>query len=995
MEEQKDMSDYTDLKQGERRTASVLFSDMKGFTSLSESMDPEEIDNLMNSLFSLFEQIIKKYDGVVEKYIGDALVAAFGINRVHEDDSSRAVHAALEFQYEITKRTGAVQFRTGIDSGLITTGKRGDYDVVTGHVMSVASRLQEIARDGTVYVSNAVHELCGNEFLYGDAEILYLKGIEEPTRAYRVLGINHAPFEYEGPFFGRSGLLNKMVKTYLKQGENKIYGFSLTGDPGIGKTRTIAEFIKTIVNFPDFKAPLLYTRARQFRNLPFSAVCELILSHLRIDFVNDAKYVAKTLSEAVDIEYAKATIFAELVVHRSFDSEGEVFVVLNLILDSIMLRSEDEFYSPVMYIDNIHTVDRLSKDFFRFYLANGKILPFFILAGRWEDREYRTIFKDLLREKLDPLEEAEARKMLEMLLPDDINPGTVNKVLHAASGNPLYLEEYAGFVSDGSSSGGLPPNIQTIMLAPLENYDPEIKQLLKRISVFHRAFTVEDAEYLQGRAGGNPGHVSIALSFYVRQGHLARQGSAYYFRHDLFRRTLYNSLLNYNKRILHGYVADRLMNQTPFDRLNLLHHLSKAERIGDLEKEFFKDARHVHDYDFLVYINLLISKTPKDDSRYFHFLYTKYRILINTGRTAGSDIILRELVNLCVEKKENEYLARIYHILSANHLASNSFSKAMICATRAIRYYRRTDEHHRSIANAQVRYANAALYSNRLDLNLRIIESMTPPAGQKLYDDQSEAWVERLVQIGEYKAAEQLLKKRLTIADPATDELYFRGYHKLCSLYFKMYDAENLGKLCRQMLRSKAMSIQETSETYAMLAFSVLHTGGEEQVENYMRLAEYFRNQMQNDMSIVETTRLIAVAYRILGENTKALELAEAGVRIGMRHTAYYHQFGLVVLLAEIYTELEDSENARFFLNEADVILELKPLLDSQEETIYWFLKYIYEKQRTYLRRARALLRRERKRIGKKNLINALMSSRLYGRIQKEWDTIRRNYGHN
>jgi hypothetical protein len=239
-----------------------------------------------------------------------------------------------------------------------------------------------------------------------------------------------------------------------------------------------------------------------------------------------------------------------------------------------------------MYIDNIHTVDRLSEVLCRFFITNGKVLPFFVLAGRWEDRDYRMIFAELVREKLDPLDETDARRMLESLVPADTNSATVNKILNAAAGNPLYLEEYVGFVTGASHNGGLPANIQTIMLAPLENYDPAIKELLQRLSVFHRPFVLEDAEYIQGKAGGNAGHVSIALSFYERQGHLARQGSTYYFKHDLFRRTLYNSLLNYNKRVLHGYVADRLISQAPCDRLNLLYHLSKAERFADLESEF-------------------------------------------------------------------------------------------------------------------------------------------------------------------------------------------------------------------------------------------------------------------------------------------------------------------------------------------------------------------------------------------------------------------------
>jgi class 3 adenylate cyclase len=989
------MIEKTALKTGERRNASVLFSDMKGFTALSESMDPEEMDSLMNRVFALFESIIKKYDGVVEKYIGDALVAVFGVPRVHEDDAFRAVTAALEFHHENTRRNASVQFRTGIDSGLVTTGRRGAYSVVTGRAMSAAARLQETAVDGTVVVSNTVREVCANEFLYGKEQVLDLKGKEDPIRAFRVLGKNHLPFEYDSPFHGREDLLSRMVKTYLTKSEGGISGFTLTGEPGTGKTRTVAEFIARIEVLPEFEAPILYTRARQFRNLPFAAVCELIIGHLRIDFVDDEQVVAETLSTALDIDREKAMMFAELVARRTFSSEGEMFVLLNLIFEKIMLRAADEPYSAVMFIDNIHIVDRWSRNFLRFFLANGRILPFFILAGRAEDRGYRTAFADLSHERLGPLDENEARRILASLVPGDTKPDTVTQILRNASGNPLYLEEYAGFILEGPLEGELPPNIQTLMLATVEEYDVAIREFLKRLSVFHRSFTLEDAEFLQLQAGGKGDHASIALSFYVRQGHLGRQGASYYFRHDLFRRTLYNTLLNQNKKILHGHVADRLMGQTPHNRINLLHHLSAAERFDELEREFFSDGRNLYNYDFLVYLNILLSRITKEDDRYFTFLYSKYAILFNTGRTGGGSAILRELVNLCISNKNDEYLARVYHILSANHLAADSFNKAMICARQAIRYYKKTNQAHRSIPNVQLYYANAALFSNDLDLNLKIVESMTPYGGGRRYDNQSEARVERLIHTGEYVAAEQLLKSRLEGVDPSSDEMSFGGYHKLCSLYLRTYNAEELRKLCEQLLRSKVQSIQESSETYAMLAVGNYLSGVEENNLDHMSLAEHFKNQMQNDLSVVETTRLIAVAYRILGDSKKSLMLAKEGVQIGMRHTVFYHQFGLVVLLAETYIELGDEENALLFLNEADFIVELNPLLDPQEETVYWYLKYCCEKKHHHLERAWNLLHREKDRIGEKKAVEALLASRIYGRIEKDWNENRGNYGRN
>ena len=202
------------LRTGERRNVTVLFSDMKGFTSLSEKMDPEEVDALMNKVFSVFEKTIRKYGGAVEKYIGDALVAVFGAQRLHEDDAARAVNSAIDFLEEIDAmnrsihgRGVEIQFRTGIHTGLITTGRRGDYDVVSGHAMSVASRLQDSALANTILVSEATREKCESDFLFSDALTIKIKGKSEPLAAFKVLGRNTDPLRFSTPFAGREQIL--------------------------------------------------------------------------------------------------------------------------------------------------------------------------------------------------------------------------------------------------------------------------------------------------------------------------------------------------------------------------------------------------------------------------------------------------------------------------------------------------------------------------------------------------------------------------------------------------------------------------------------------------------------------------------------------------------------------------------------------------------------------------------------------------------------------
>ncbi|MEI6876929.1 MAG: adenylate/guanylate cyclase domain-containing protein, partial [Spirochaetota bacterium] len=160
------------LREGERRTVTVLFADMQGFTALSERLDPEEMDALMNRVFSRFESIVKSRGGSVEKYIGDALVAVFGYPALHEDDPVRAVECALEFGEALTAKAEDREagkdvpvapmpsFRTGIHTGIVATGRRGGQEVVTGHAMAIAARLESAADDGGILVSDPVREHC-------------------------------------------------------------------------------------------------------------------------------------------------------------------------------------------------------------------------------------------------------------------------------------------------------------------------------------------------------------------------------------------------------------------------------------------------------------------------------------------------------------------------------------------------------------------------------------------------------------------------------------------------------------------------------------------------------------------------------------------------------------------------------------------------------------------------------------------------------------------
>ncbi|MAG14250.1 MAG: hypothetical protein CMN78_06610 [Spirochaetales bacterium] len=694
--------------------------------------------------------------------------------------------------------------------------------------------------------------------------------------------------------------------------------------------------------------------------------------------------IIDTLTEDLGVEKQNATQFADLVTRQRYQSEGGIFVILNQILFSIVSRDRDRPYSAILFLDNTHIVDKESRNFFRFYLRNSKVLPFFILAGRSEDSECRAIFRDLKHIQLEPLAGGDSKEMLLSLLPESQEEPLISRILELTAGNPLFLEKYAEYVCECGLDSELPPTIQSIFLSNLDRYEAGMGELLKKLSVFAGAFSLDDAVELQAISGGEPEMVPAVLSFFVRQGYIVQQGNEFYFRHDLFRRTLYSALLNHNKRILHGFVADRLAAQPSPKHLQLLYHLLESGRMNEIREEIFKDARHICSLDYVKYVDAILESISPDDPEYLKFLFLKCAIYQNTGQADLADRILGDLVSLCIEQKHSETLARVYHILSSRYLRSNSYDKALICGRRAIHYYREVATDHTSMSNAQLHYANAALYSNNLELNMEIIDSIRTRQHVSPFDNKSVALVERYINTGEYSRAEALLQDKLQRASPQADEMWFIGYHKLCSLYLRSHNFERLRPICLELLKYQFATAQDTSETYSMLAVSQWYTGGDGEVDNALRQAEYFAYQMQDDCNLIETYRLLAVAHYHTRRLQKAVDYAEEGAKVGMKYAAYHHQFGLVTLLSEIYTVMDDPDNARFFLKECDFIVHLDPLLDSQEIIVYWYLKYRYEEKIGYLEKARSCLDDEKRRISDPKLVQRLLSTRIFERVIEE-----------
>ena len=990
------MTDQLNLKSGERRNVTVLFSDMKDFSRLTERLDPEEMDGVMNTIYGAFESVVQEHGGTVEKYIGDALVAVFGVPTLHEDDPSRAITAAQDFLREVavinnslSSKGLSLSFRTGINTGLITTGRRGEFEVVTGHTMSVAARLESEAPVNGILVSESTKSQAESDFVFAPGKEYRVKGLEQPITAHVVTGRHTMPFHDDGPFVGRDGILDDMIRLYLRHDAKSLSGVILIGEAGIGKTATVGRFVSKLRQFPDCSAPVLYARGRRYGGTDFSVVVDMIGNYLEIDRSLAAETIRRRLVGSISIEEKTANEFAELVLDRGGKiAESRAFVVLYIVLKHIVGSEDPGPYAPVVFLDNASDMDRQSRDFFRFFIKNSEYKPFFVLTDRRIIQVIEELFGGLKQIEIPPLTQDQSIDLLAELWPELGNDEPAGEILAGGAGNPLYIREYVRFARNAQDTSGLPTTIQNIVLARVDGYEADLRALLKKLAVFRHSFSLEDAKNMQERTDGDPRVVEPAISFFLREGLLVHERDVYLFRHDLVKRALYDSLLNYNKRILHRIVAQLMMAQERPNTLRLLHHLVRAEEY----QQAFEVLRNAPDsninMEYVRYLDRIqngIRGQADLKDTLVRLLFNKSAILFNNGHSAETDAILKDVLKIAVSEKNISFTAVAYHLLTAYNMKAYAFDKAYLCGTKALAYFRRSGASPANVQNLLHILAISETLHNNREKAEELIKSLTNVEdGDPNYTARAIAEV-RLIQ-GNYGEAVSGIEAA-TSTGSASDRL--GSYVLACLCYWYVCDFEKLHKSFLAIVEQPGANHAQLGQIYASAAVACRYVGEESRVGEYLQQAEYHSLQLKNDFDYIDTLRSLTTANLILGRNKEAETGALEGLSIGLRHSAYYPTFSILTSLTELYVGESRHADAAFFVNEASFYVQADVSLPRRELVLYHYFRHLLCEDSEYCvpsdeddpARAKTLLTEEIAALGNPRLAKNLLSLRSFGKV--------------
>ncbi len=600
-----------------RKVVTVLFTDVTGSTALGEQLDPEPLRRVMNRFFEAMKGAVERHGGVVEKFIGDAVMAVFGIPRLHEDDPIRAVRAPADMQHALDRLNADLQaergvtlaIRTGVTTGEVVAGDpSAGQRLVTGDTVNTAARLEQAAGPGEVLIGEPTYRLVRDAIEVEPARPLDLKGKAERVPAYRLISVSpgaeaHAR-RLDSPMVGRDRELRLLTEALDRAvSERTCHLFTLLGPAGVGKSRLVLEFLQRV----SASATVLPGRCLSYgEGITFFPLAEVVREAAGIaedDSPDQARHKIEQALLETDQTQTIASGIADLLglTDQPVAAEDANWAVRNF------LEALAQTRPLVVVFDDVHWAEPAFLDLVEHVADWSRDVPILLLCvARPELLDLRPGWgggkMNATSILLEPLGPEQATELIDNLLGSQGLPTQARtRILEAAEGNPLFVEEMLGvLVDDGlliREDGrwvaseeveriAIPPTIQLLLAARLDRLDAEERAVAERASVegkvFHRGAVMRlspdrDRQEVPSRL------LALARKELIRPDRATFAGEdAFRFRHLLIRDAAYRGMPKEARAELHERFADWLAEQAG-ERLPeyediLGYHLEQAYR---------------------------------------------------------------------------------------------------------------------------------------------------------------------------------------------------------------------------------------------------------------------------------------------------------------------------------------------------------------------------------------------------------------------------------
>lgn len=642
------MTDERSIPQeSERRQATIMFADLSGFTAMSEKMDPEAVTAVMNECFSMMEACIMQHGGQIDKFIGDCVMAVFGVPRAIEDAPHKAVNTAIQLrnrlnQFSEEKRLEyPLDLHIGINTGIVLAGTIGGREkreyTVMGDTVNLASRLEDASERGQIFVGETTYQLTQDDFEYKSLSPLRLQGKDQRVPAYELLTvreqIHHRRYGHgrmiQSQMVGRDQELNRLHLHLLKviNGDGSIV--NVIGEAGIGKSRLLVEWRQKVEME---QVTLLEGRGLSIgTNLSFHPFVDLLKSWSGIKEDETGAVAFEKLriniravapdDEGEILPFVATLMGMELTgrhAERVKGIEGEALekLILKNFRDLLSIASQQQ--PLVIVIEDLHWIDTSSLEllFACFRLAaQHRILFVNVFRPGYEDTGERllTTVHDRYPDhgtdiSLQSLDEVQSEKLVRNLLHIRGLPTRIREqIVSRSEGNPFFIEEVIrSFIDQGIievrdgrfeisaqiDTAVVPHSIHDLLMERIDRLDEQTRTLVRNAAVIGRSFYYRILSELADNVNDMDERLAFLESVQlIREGH-RKEELEYLFKHALAQEAAYDSILLERRRELHRSVAQTI-EKVFSERLHefygmLAMHYSKAEDMEKAEEYMLK-----------------------------------------------------------------------------------------------------------------------------------------------------------------------------------------------------------------------------------------------------------------------------------------------------------------------------------------------------------------------------------------------------------------------
>jgi len=556
-----------------RKVVTVVFTDVADSTALGERLDPESLRRVMWRYFDTMQETLERYGGTVEKFIGDAIVAVFGVPAVHDDDAIRAVRAAFEMREalervneDLAREYGVrIATRTGINTGEVIVGDTAtDQKLASGDAVNVAARLEQAAQPGEVLLGEATYRLAGDVAVVEAAPAVEAKGKSQPLAAWRLLGLRPDVPAFArpiaSPFIGRDRELDELRRAFdTAVHESSCSLATIVGPPGIGKSRLARELIRSLEKDARVVVGRCVAYGEGITYLPLAEVVHEVAG------ADPEPALARLLTNVERGPIATRRIAGAIGARDEASSPEETAWAFRRLFETLAASRP-----LVIVVDDIHWAEPTLLDLLEYVLGFSSGAPILLLClarpdlfdarPSWGAPRPRTTLVSL-----SPLTDDESEDLIDGLMHDgDVAVALRDRIVDAAEGNPLFLEQMLAMLADDpyAADETVPATIHALLAARIDRLEPVERSVLQRASVegrlFHRGAV---AELLPSHGADGLGGVLLALTRkeLLRPDRSLFEGDdAFRFNHVLIRDVAYASVPKELRADLHTRLASWL-----------------------------------------------------------------------------------------------------------------------------------------------------------------------------------------------------------------------------------------------------------------------------------------------------------------------------------------------------------------------------------------------------------------------------------------------------